>query len=65
MSPDIAKYPLGVKAYPSETATVRFLKLSEDSPREVSWVKFPTQVVHDTCREAWEMLNREAIALKM
>lgn len=41
MSPDHVKSPLGAKSPPTGTTAVSLLKLSRESPREVSWVLFP------------------------
>lgn len=42
MSPDHVKSPLGAKSPPTRTTAVSLLKLSRESPGEVSWVLFPT-----------------------
>ena len=42
MSPDHVKSPLGAKSPPTRTTAVSLLKVSRESPGEVSWVLFPT-----------------------
>ena len=42
MSPDHVKSPLRAKSPPTRTTAVSLLKVSRESPGEVSWVLFPT-----------------------